>query len=96
MPYQIELLTSSDNKTFSSQGLFDLKLRWKDLPVNYMWPDSEQVPGYMFDLLLPSPVETRYVQFKINSPKSVAVTEVQALDWIKHEPFDLRIALPNE
>ena len=96
MPYQVEVLTSSDNQNFTSRGFFNLKLRWKDLPVNYMWPDSEQVPGYMFDLRMPQSIEARYVQFKINSPRSVGVTEVQALDSIKYEPFDLRVALPNE
>jgi hypothetical protein len=96
MPHQVEVLTSQDNQHFTSRGSFNLKLHWKDLPANYMWPDSEQLHGCMFDLRLPQPVEARYVQFKINSPSSVAVTEVQALDKITYEPFDLRIALPNE
>ena len=96
MPEQIEVLTSADNQTFASQGFFNLKLHWKDLPVNFMWPDSEQLQGHMFDLILPKPVEARCVQFKVNSPRATAITEVQALDWIKYEPFDLRIALPND
>jgi hypothetical protein len=96
MPERIEVLTSSDNQAFTSQGFFNMKLRWKDLPVNYMWPDSEQLQGYMFDLVLPQPVDARYVQFKVNSARAVAITEVQALDTIQHAPFDLRIALPGE
>jgi hypothetical protein len=96
MPERIEVLTSTDNQTFASQGFFNLKLRWKDLPVNFMWPDSEQFQGHMFDLILPSPVEARYVQFKVNSPRATAITEVQALDFIAYRPFDLRLALPDD
>jgi hypothetical protein len=98
-PEKVEVLTSSDNKEFASQGQFNFNLRWKDVPVNFMWPDSEQFQGHMFDLILPKPapgVEARYVQFKVDSPRSVGITEVQALDWIKYEPFDLKIALPGD
>ena len=45
---------------------------------------------------MPKPVEARYVQYKVNSPRAVAVTEVEALDFIKRQPFDLRITLPDE
>jgi hypothetical protein len=92
----VELLTSADNKTFASGGFFNLKLRWKDLPANFMWPDSERIEGHSFELILPKPVEARYVQYKITSGRLVGVTEVQALDTIKREPFDLRIALPDQ
>jgi hypothetical protein len=95
-PDKIEVLTSVDNKEFTSQGFFNFKLRWKDLPVNFMWPDSEEFQGHMFDLILQKPIEARYLQFKVNSTRSIGITEIQALDWVKHEPFDLRIALPDE
>ena len=42
------------------------------------------------------PVEARYVEFKVSTPRATAITEVQALDCIKYEPFDLRIALPEK
>ena len=77
MPERIEVLTSTDNQRFVSQGFFNLKLRWKDLPVNFMWPDSEAIQGHMFDLIAPKAVEARYVQFKVNSARSVGITEVQ-------------------
>ena len=41
-------------------------------------------------------VEARWVRFKLLPKRAVAVTEVQALEWLKEEPFDLRIALPDE
>ena len=96
MPDKIEVLTSVDDKAYASRGFFNLKMRWKDLPADFMWPDSEQLQGHMFDLVLPARVEARYVRFKVASTRMVGITEVQALDAIKREPFDLRIALPNE
>jgi len=96
MPEKIEVLTSVDGKEFANRGFFDLKLRWKDLPADFMWPDSEQFEGHMFDLALPAQVEARYVRFAISSTRMTGITEVQALDSIKRVPFDLRVALPKD
>ena len=93
---KIEVLTSNDNKAFTSQGFINQKLRWKDLPANFMWPDWERIEGHLFDLTLPKPVDARYVQFKLNSQRSLGITEVQAYDQLKYEPFDLRLALPDD
>ena len=30
-----------DGKEYASQGSFDFNLRWKDMPVNDVWPDDE-------------------------------------------------------
>jgi hypothetical protein len=96
MPERIEVLTSLDGKEFTSRGTFNLKLRWKDLSADFMWPDSERFEGHMFDLILPEQVDARYVRFQVASTRGAGITELQALDFIRKEPFDLRIALPKD
>ena len=34
---EVEVFTSADGKEFTPAGKFDFNLRWKDIPVNYMW-----------------------------------------------------------
>ena len=92
----VEVLTSLDGRQYRSQGFFDLNLRWKDLPVNHLWPDEEIIAAHFFDLTVPAPVEARYVRFKITPERALTVSEVEVLDWIKSDPFDLRVALPND
>jgi hypothetical protein len=92
---KIEVLASVDAKEYISQGFFDLNLRWKDIPVNYMMPDDETAAGFMYELIPSSTVEARYVRYKITPARTLTVSEVQVLDSIEHRPFDLRIALPD-
>src|SRR5262249_37715445 len=92
---QCEVLVSNDGKDFKSVGKFDFNLRWKDLPVNFMYPDEETLAAYNHLLMAKEPVEARYVKFAVKSARKLVVTEVQVLDGVKSEPFDLRIALPN-
>jgi hypothetical protein len=99
MPDRIEVLTSVNDEEYTSRGFVKLNLRWKDLPADFMWPDSEEFQGHMYDLVLPAPVEARYVRLKIAripTGRILGITEIQALDSIKREPFDLRVALPDE
>ncbi|HEY0552045.1 MAG TPA: discoidin domain-containing protein, partial [Verrucomicrobiae bacterium] len=91
---QVEVLTSLDGKDFTSHGFFDLNLRWKDLPVNHFWPDEEVIAGHNFELVPPAPVEARYVRYKVTPERSLTVSEIEVLDFIRYEPFDLRVALP--
>jgi hypothetical protein len=90
----VEVLVSSDGKEFTSAGKFDFNLRWKDVPVNYMWSDEETFAAHNHTLVLAQPVEARYVKFALKPSRMMCVTEVQVLDSIKSEPFDLKIALP--
>ena len=92
---KVEVLTSADDKEYASQGFFNFDLRWKDLPANYMWTDEETFCGHNFELILPKPVEARYVRYRLSPARNCEVTEVQVLDFIKYEPFDLKIALPD-
>ncbi len=78
-----------------SQGFFDLNLRWKDLPVNHMWPDDESITAHLFELIPPRPVQARFVCYRITPERSLTVSEVEVLDSIRYEPFDLRLALPE-
>jgi hypothetical protein len=93
---EIEVLTSADGKDYTSQGLFDVNLRWKDLPVNHIWPDEESETGPVLTLVPRQPVQARYVRYKITARRFTDVSEVMVLDSIKSEPFDLRIALPEK
>jgi hypothetical protein len=73
-----------------------LNLRWKDLAVNHFWPDEEVIAAHNFELIPVRPAEARYVRFKVTPERSLTVSEVQVLDFIRYEPFDLRIALPDD
>ena len=46
-------------------------------------------------LLLDEPIEARYVKFAAKASRFLVISEVQVLDGVKSEPFDLRIALPK-
>jgi hypothetical protein len=93
---EVEVFTSNDGKTFASAGKFDFNLRWKDIPVNYMWPDDEQFNAYNHTLTLDKPVDARFVKFAVKPSRMTVVSEVQVLDGVKAEPFDLKIALPKD
>jgi len=92
---ECEVLVSNDGKDFKPAGKFNFNLRWKDLPVNFMWPDEETLGAYNHVLLAKEPVEARYVKFAVKSSRKMVISEVQVLDGVKSEPFDLRIALPS-
>jgi hypothetical protein len=93
---RVEVLTSLDDESYATHGFFALNLRWKDIPANHMMPDDETATGPTFDLVPPQPVQARYVRFRITPARSLIVSEVQVLDSVRSEPFDLRIALPDE
>jgi hypothetical protein len=94
---KVEVLVSGDGKEYTSVGNFNFKLRWKDLPVNYMWPDDESFTScYTFELIPEKPVEARFVKFKVTPVRGfMLITEVQVLDGIQYTPFDLKLALPD-
>ena len=92
---QIEVLTSTDDKQYASQGRFDCRLRWKDIAVNDAWPDEETLKGPNYLLVAKEPVQARYVRFAITPQRILSVSEVQVLDSIAYEPFDLKLALPD-
>jgi len=92
----VEVQTSRDNRDFVSQGFFNLNLRRKDIPINHMMPDDETATGFTYEMIPQEPVQTRFVRFKIGTQRTLTVSEIQVLDSIRYEPFDLRIALPDE
>ena len=92
---QTEVLTSLDGQSFKSAGFFDFNLHWKDLPLNFMWPDYEGLQAYNFFLPMATPVEARYVKYKLTPKRMMGVTQVQVLDSFKLEPFALKVALPD-
>jgi hypothetical protein len=92
---QVEVLTSVDDKQYASQGSFDFNLRWKDIPVNEIWPDEETLRAPNYVLIPAKPVEARYVRFVITPQRFFSASEVQVLDSVAYKPFDLRIALPD-
>jgi len=90
----VELLTSLDGESYTSLGTFTLNLRRKDIPANHLLPDDETATGPIYELIPATPVEARYVRYRITPQRSLIVSEVEVLDRITREPFDLRIALP--
>ena len=90
----VDVETSTNNSTWTSRGSFNFNLRWKDLPANHMWPDHEKLGAHNYELILPQPVTARYVRFKLTAKRYTSVSEVQVLESITYEPFDLKLALP--
>ncbi|KPJ55618.1 MAG: hypothetical protein AMS16_03960 [Planctomycetes bacterium DG_58] len=93
---EVEVLTSLDGKDYTSHGMFEMNFRYKDVPINHMLPDNETARGWNYTLIPQKPVKARYVRYKVTPKRSMMVSEVQALDFIKYKPFDMRIALPDE
>ena len=91
----VQVLTSGDGRSFTERGEFKLNLRRKDVPINHMMPDDESATGFTYDLVMSEPVAARYVRFAIEPQRTLTVSEVQVLDAITYQPFDLRIALPE-
>ena len=92
---KVEVLVSKDGQSYTSVGFLETDWRWKDLPANFMWPDHETVQGATFRVIPPKPVEARHVQYRVTNARSFDCTELEVLDSIRAEPFDLRIALPE-
>lgn len=93
---QVEVFTSTDGKDFVSRGNFDFRLHYRDIPVNVMLPDDETATGWNFPLVLDKSVQAQYVKYKIAAKRQLVVTELEVYDSIKFEPFDLKLALPDE
>jgi hypothetical protein len=60
-----------------------------------MWTDEETMAGGTFRVIPQTPVKARFVQYRVKSDRNFCPTELEVLDSIKSEPFDLRIALPD-
>ena len=93
---QVEVLVSEDGKEYRSVGFLQTDLKWRDLPVNHMWPDEETIGGHTYRVIPAEKVKARFVRYRIKSARHCCVTEVEVLDGIRLEPFDLRVALPGE
>jgi hypothetical protein len=93
---RVEVLVSLDGEKYESAGFLNTDWRWKDLPANHLWPDEEIIQGATFRLLPAAPVDARYVRYVIESQRIIAVTELEVLDRLTLEPFDLRLALPEK
>jgi len=92
----VEVLVSPDGKQYASVGFLKTDIRRVDVPINVMLPDCEALTGYTFRLIPDKPVKARYVQYKVTSKRWFDCTELEVLDSIKLDPFDIRIALPDE
>jgi hypothetical protein len=92
---RVEVQTSADGKEYTSAGFFNFKLFKKDIPLNFMVPDTEELVAYNFTLPLKAPVEARFIKYKITPARMLGVTELQVLDSYTLTPFNLNIALPD-
>ena len=93
---EISLETSLDNENWTPQGSFEMNLWKKDVPINHMLTDDETATGWNYTLVPKAPVVARWVKYVVIPRRTMGLTEIQALDSIKSEPFDIRIALPDE
>jgi hypothetical protein len=93
---KVEVLVSTDGKDYAPLGHLKTDLRWKDLPANHMWPDHEVIQGHTFRLIPEKPIRARYVRYRVTNLRFFDCTELEVLEAIRFEPFDLRIALPDE
>lgn len=96
--HQIEVLVSTDNKEFKSLGFVNLQPRYKDIPYNFMLCDTETMGGGKFFVIPDKPVKARYVRYKVTQVFKhwFFIDELLVLDSHKTEPWDIRIALPDE
>jgi hypothetical protein len=93
---KVEVLTSTDGRDYTWQGLLNSNLRWVDLPVNYMWPDDESITSATFRFVPTMPVLARYVKYQVSNKRIFDCAGLEVMDSIKTELFDLRLALPDE
>jgi hypothetical protein len=93
---KVEVLVSNDGKDFTPVGFLKTDLFQKDIPMNFMLPDNEELTGGTFRCIPEKPMPARYVQFKVTNNRVFVATEIEVLDAIRFDPFDLRIALPDE
>ena len=92
---RVEIFTSLDGLTFSSQGLLQTLLWRKDVPINYMVMDDGKATAWNFERRLASPVSARFVRYRATPMRILCASELQVFDRILYEPFDIRIALPT-
>jgi hypothetical protein len=92
----IEVLVSDDGKEFRPVGRLKTNQFWKEIPVNYVWTDEETMAGGTFRVIPERPVTARFVQYRVKSDRNFCATELEVLDSIRYEPFDLRVALPQK
>lgn len=93
---KVEVFTSTDGQSYASQGFLNNNLRWADLPVNFMWPDDETLTSATFRFVPRAPVTARYVKYQVTNKRIFDCAGLEVLDSFKSEPFDLRLALPDE
>jgi hypothetical protein len=92
---RVEIQTSTNGSAFISQGTLETSLWRKDIPINHMLMDKETTASaWNFELLLTTPVTARYVRYHVTPKRIVCLSELQALDRIDYQPFDIRIAMP--
>lgn len=92
---KVEVLISQDGQSFTPLGFLDTDLKWKDLPVNHIYPDEEKLTAHTFRLIPKDKVKARYVRYQITSPRHFCATEIEVLDSIRFDPFDLKLAPPE-
>jgi hypothetical protein len=92
---RVEVSSSVDGVDFVSHGLLDTSLWRKDIPINHLLPDDGKATGWNFERTVPAAVTARYVRYRITPKRNLCVSELQVLDRVVYEPFDIRIAPPT-
>ena len=91
----VEILTSTDGKTFASQGNLTTRMLYKDVDGDFLMPENGRFESWIFPLIFQKPVEARYIQYKIANPKMhFDTSEIMAYDSVKAEDWREPLAMP--
>jgi len=91
----VEILTSADGKTSTSQGTIKTKMSYKDVDGDFVMPEHGRFESWVFPLIFAKPVEVRYIQYKIANPKMhFDTSEIMAYDSVRMEDWHEPLAMP--
>jgi hypothetical protein len=92
---EVEVLTSADGETFTSQGTITTRMRYKDIDGDFIPPERGGFESWVFPLVFQEPVEARYVRYKVTNPKMFfSTSEVLAYDGVRVEDWHEPLAMP--
>jgi len=92
---EVEILTSTDGKSFASQGKITTGMKYKDVDGDFLLPEKGRFESWVFPLIFEKPVEARYIQYKIANPKThFDTSEIMAYDSVKVEDWREPLAMP--
>jgi hypothetical protein len=91
----VEILTSTDGKSFASQGTIKTQMTYKDVDGDFLMPENGRFESWVFPLIFEKPVEARYIQYKVANPRMhFDTSEIMAYDSVKIDEWKEPLAMP--